>query len=200
MRYGGLKPNIDRYRVLRSELDEVVGQDSVQWIMHHDELRYKKVKELQRLITQCGTITDWMLSLEWTAGNIMPASYQEITQFEYMGLGDLGHEAEDESYYEGFNIPNEPEWFGGWSCHIRVYGTYGTVLAHIGANRITDRHIQGEGIIVPPTSRNGNTYIARFFRIGCDHKWRPVPSDSSMHYHVFHCQKCNSRMSQDSSG
>lgn len=145
-------------------------------------------------------IPRWALQLDWSGGSyVLPQPFEEITMEKWMLLGICGHESVYESLYEGLHIPGEFEWFGGWPCHIHLYGTYGLVDAHMHSyDPIDERKIRlGKGHRIQRDKYT--TYTIRYFRIGCDHKWVDVPAESRMCYHVYVCSKCGMMNAVDSS-
>ncbi len=141
-------------------------------------------------------LPEWVRQLEWSGQQVMPQPYTEISQEEWFTLGICGHEVEQESFYDGWNILGETEWFGGLSTQIRVYYTYALAVMH----RYTsypDKVELGKGQIIRRDEYG--SFVIRFFKIGCSHDWRDVPSESRMCYHVSCCSKCGMSRAIDSS-
>lgn len=188
MRYGGFRNNIETYKRLTSEL-ATIDQSAENKLIRD---------ELQKKIWSCGYMAPWLLNLVWSNKQELPTPLEEITQNEWLQLGYLGHESENDSFYDGLNIPGEMEWFGGWSCHIHIYYSYALVIAHMHSPDMPYARpvALGKGII----SLGQNRYTVRFFRLGCKHSFVSIPEESSMHIHASRCTKCGYTQSIDSSG
>lgn len=149
-------------------------------------------------------LPEWTRHLEWPTqnGQMLPSPYTEITHEEWLLAGLCSEYSPLASFYDGMNIPGEPEWFGGWSCYTDIYYEYGLVVAKMNFSRGMPDHVQkpviGKGITVD--RHEWTTFALRFFRIGCQHNWIDIPEESRMCYHVSKCSKCGQRSAIDSSG
>lgn len=180
MIYGGFKHTIDMCRMVTDQT--ILPEDkrnAIRWVSNNRN----------------PVLPEWVFDLQWEDRQILPSPFKEITQDEWYLLGICGHESIGETFYGGFNIPNELAWFGGWSCHVYLYGTYGLIDAHMHGH--PDDIELGKGHRIRQDKYT--TYTVRYFRIGCEHSWQEVIAESRMCYHVYRCIKCNMKRSVDSS-
>ncbi len=147
-------------------------------------------------------LPEWCRHLDWSKSNgqIIPSPFTEITHEEWLITGICSNYGPVKTFYDGMNIPSEPEWFGGWSCNTEVKYSYGLIIAKMHFSRSSPSHIrrpiQGKGIIV---DRDEYTrFMIRFFKIGCEHQWVSIPGESRMCYHVSQCSKCGQKQVIDS--
>lgn len=196
MNFQGWQYIINRHNQIKERLTAInsIAHPSIDEINEQNKL----IKEFNSL--ELRTIPEWMQQLDWSKGRqVLPSPFKEITQEEWFGLGKCGFESENASFYDGYNIPGEKEWLGGWGCHIHVYGTFALADAHLSNNGSAYQTVElGKGINVPATSVNCNKYIVRFFKIGCDHHWQLTHSE--MCYREYKCTKCGMGKAEDSSG
>ena len=146
-------------------------------------------------------LPEWAKQLVWQGPQIMPSPYQEITRDEWLIGTQSGFECLNAVFSEGWNIPTEFKWFGGWSVYLYLYYTHGLACLKINYDdniRVDNRLVLGKGIKVE--RGKGYGIALRFFRIGCEHKWVGVPEKSYMSYHASRCTICGMEKAVDSSG
>lgn len=182
--YGGFKYTLDQYRIMRDVTSSTEDQArAAKWLQSN----------------HVAVVPEWALALDWSSGaQVIPSPYQELTFYEYILLGPCGHESEGLRFYDGLNMPGETQWLGGLSCHVQFYHTYGLVMTHIYTSNLGDVDLElGRGTVVRKDKYG--SYVIRYFRIGCDHRWIGVSEESHMCYHVSKCSKCGMKRAIDSS-
>lgn len=182
-RYGGFKHAIDQYKLLKDQLDKAEPSEQT---------------NIAIKLNQLGYMPPWLLQLEWPEAFKLPKPIKEITREEWMLAGLLSVSSCHEQYYQSLNIVGEPEWFGGWPCHIDIYYEYALVVAHMNFSPRTHGErmpILGKGEIVKQSQYT--SYVVRYFRIGCSHEWKQTLS--RMCYREYVCTKCGLTRAEDSS-
>jgi len=182
MIFGGFKYTLDMYKAAH----DLSSTD-------HD----KGTNHLNR--NRIGHIPDWALKLDWKNDQTIPGPYKEISMEEWILAGICGGYSPQQSFYAGLHIPGEFEWFGGWACDIHLYPFYGLVNAHMHSYDPIDESKVALGKGHRIRRDEYITYTIRYFKIGCDHKWKEVPEESRMCLHTYICTKCGMKNAVDSS-
>jgi len=162
------------------------------------------------------------LGLEWKP-NKFQSIWKELTRDEFDMLRDHGAYGLIGINYESVvPLPGQPETmgvFGGYQIHYYFYPHYALAIADrymIYREYDSPKFPAGKGDFLPKKlnkvdklTENTYGYARRYFRIGCEHKWKELGQKECREkgiahwgicWHVEECQKCGMRWSYDSSG
>ena len=144
------------------------------------------------------------LGIDWTSYNKMPEPYREIDYKEFLKILVCGGWGVAATNFRQIQLPEETG--GIASVHFFLLPFNCVAVADI-FEYTWSKSARDQGLKI---NSHGRAYHRlRFFKVGCDHKFREMSPEEARegggmhwgrHCHCYICDKCGTKQTVDSSG